>query len=83
MLCNNGFLFYYQVDNTVSNIMTTVVDRQKAFAKYAEKLSQVTEVSHALARCHSSLNLILESLDTLNEYLPIQDRLEPFVWTTG
>ncbi|KAG7167956.1 BLOC-1-related complex subunit 5-like 1 [Homarus americanus] len=71
------------VDATVSGLVSQMTDRQRSFARYAEKLGQVTEVSHALIRCHASLNLILESLETLNDSLPIHDRLEPFVWTTG
>ncbi|XP_069972736.1 BLOC-1-related complex subunit 5 [Penaeus vannamei] len=72
-----------EVDSTVSGLVTQVTERQRNFARYAEKLNQVNEISHALSRCHASLNLILESLETLNNSLPIQDRLEPFVWTTG
>ncbi|XP_066947496.1 BLOC-1-related complex subunit 5 [Macrobrachium rosenbergii] len=72
-----------EVDATMSSLVSQLTERQKSFARHAEKLSQVTEVSHALARCHASLNLILESLETLNDSLPIQERLEPFVWTTG
>lgn len=72
-----------EMDAGVSGLVSQVTERQKNFARYAEKLSQVTEVSHALARCHASLNHILESLETLNDSLPIQERLEPFVWTTG
>ena len=67
----------------MSSAVSTITERQKNFAWYAEKLGHVTEVSHALARCHASLNLILESLDALNTALPINERLEPFVWTTG
>ncbi|XP_037801998.1 BLOC-1-related complex subunit 5-like [Penaeus monodon] len=72
-----------EVDSTISGLVTQVTERQRNFARYADKLNQVNEISHALSRCHASLNLILESLETLNNSLPIQDRLEPFVWTTG
>lgn len=44
---------------------------------------KVQELSHQLNRCHMLLNQTLESIDTLNGYLDIEDRLEPFVWTTG
>ncbi|KAF4528774.1 hypothetical protein B566_EDAN017251 [Ephemera danica] len=49
----------------------------------AEKLSKVHEVSAQLNRCHSLLNQTLESMETLNNLLPLEERLEPFVWTTG
>ncbi|XP_076056849.1 BLOC-1 related complex subunit 5 [Oratosquilla oratoria] len=71
------------VDAQVNEIVSNLMERQKTYARHAEKLNKVTEVSHALTRCHATLNLILESLDALNNSLPIEDRLEPFVWTTG
>ncbi|XP_063888762.1 BLOC-1-related complex subunit 5-like [Scylla paramamosain] len=71
------------VESSLSTAVTNLTDRQKSYAWYAEKLGHVSEVSHALSRCHASLNLILESLDALNTALPINERLEPFVWTTG
>lgn len=58
-------------------------DRQRKYAKYADKLGKVQELSHQLNRCHMLLNQTLESMETLNNYLSIDDRLEPFVWTTG
>lgn len=72
-----------EVESGLSSAVSSLTERQKSFARYAERLGQVNEISHALARCHASLNLILESLDALNTALPINERLEPFVWTTG
>lgn len=63
--------------------MNAVTEKQKRFAKYAEKLSKVQELSHQLNRCHMVLNQTLESIETLNNHLDIDNRLEPFVWTTG
>lgn len=63
--------------------MNNTVEKQKKFAKYAEKLSKVQDLSHQLNRCHMLLNQTLESMETLNNYLDIDERLEPFVWTTG
>jgi len=59
------------------------VDRQKRFARFAEQLNKVHELSRQLTRCHSLLNQTLESLEMLNNLLPVEERLEPFVWTTG
>ena len=53
------------------------------YAKHAERLSQVQEINHMVGKCHKNLNLILESMETLNNSLPIDQRIEPFVWTTG
>ncbi|CAH1983469.1 unnamed protein product [Acanthoscelides obtectus] len=72
-----------ETDMEVAKIVSVTIERQKKFAKYAEKLSKVQELSHQLNRCHMLLNQLLESMETLNNHLDIEDRLEPFVWTTG
>ncbi|KAJ8930986.1 hypothetical protein NQ314_016156 [Rhamnusium bicolor] len=72
-----------EVDGEVTRIVNAATEKQRKFAKYAEKLSKVQELSHQLNRCHMLLNQTLESMETLNNYLDINDRLEPFVWTTG
>lgn len=64
-------------------MVNSAIDKQKKFAKYAEKLAKVQELSHYLNKCHMLLNQTLESMETLNNCLDIDDRLEPFVWTTG
>lgn len=61
----------------------STTEKQKKFAKYAEKFGKVHELSHQLNRCHMLLNQVIESMETLNNQLDIEDRLEPFVWTTG
>ncbi|EFA05075.1 BLOC-1-related complex subunit 5 [Tribolium castaneum] len=72
-----------ETDGEIARIINGLGERQKRFAKYAEKLSKVQELSHQLNRCHMLLNQTLESMETLNNHLDIEDRLEPFVWTTG
>ncbi|KAK4878568.1 hypothetical protein RN001_011074 [Aquatica leii] len=72
-----------ETDLEINKLVNIATDRQKRFAKYAEKLSKVQELSHQLNRCHMVLNQTLESMETLNNCLDIEDRLEPFVWTTG
>lgn len=71
------------IDTEINKIMTQAVERQKKFAKFAEHMNKVHELSKQLTKCHMQLNQTLESLETLNNLLPIKDRLEPFVWTTG
>ncbi|XP_063994447.1 BLOC-1-related complex subunit 5 [Diachasmimorpha longicaudata] len=71
------------IDAEVNRIMAQAVERQKKFAKFAEHMNKVHELSRHLTKCHMQLNQTLESLETLNNLLPIKDRLEPFVWTTG
>ncbi|PSN52669.1 hypothetical protein C0J52_06025 [Blattella germanica] len=72
-----------RIDFEISRLMTVMTERQKKYAKYAEKLGKVHELSHQLNRCHMVLNQTLESMETLNNTLPVEERLEPFVWTTG
>ncbi|KAK7873285.1 hypothetical protein R5R35_011351 [Gryllus longicercus] len=71
------------LDSEISRLMAVMTERQKKYAKYAEKLNKVHELSHQLNRCHMVLNQTLESMETLNNSLPVEERLEPFVWTTG
>lgn len=72
-----------ETDIEITKIVAAACDRQKRFAKYAERLMKVQELSHQLNRCHMFLNQTLESIESLNNCLDIEDRLEPFVWTTG
>ena len=46
-----------------------MTERQRKYAKYAEKLGKVHEVSHQLNHCHMVLNQTLESMETLNNLL--------------
>ena len=72
-----------ETDSQLSTIMHFLTERQKLFAKYAEKFSRVHEISHSLSRCQLSLAMALDSIETLNNQLPANERLEPFVWSTG
>ena len=64
-------------------IMTALTERQKMYAKYAEKLARIHEVSHSLTRCQLAMATALDSIETLNRQLPTSDRLEEFIWSTG
>ncbi|XP_058796542.1 BLOC-1-related complex subunit 5 [Phymastichus coffea] len=76
VLCTN-------MDTELNRMIIVATERQKKFAKFAEQLGKVHELSRQLNKCHMQLNQTLESLETLNNLLPIEERLEPFVWTTG
>lgn len=75
-LCTN-------VEGELNKIMMVATERQKKFAKFADQIGRVHDLSRQLTKCHMQLNQTLESLETLNNLLPLEDRLEPFVWTTG
>ncbi|XP_066587888.1 BLOC-1-related complex subunit 5 isoform X2 [Prorops nasuta] len=75
-LCTN-------IDVETAKILGLASERQKKFVKFAEQLSKLPELSKQIKKCHTLLNETLESLETLNNLLPVEERLEPFVWTTG
>ncbi|XP_008560715.1 BLOC-1-related complex subunit 5 [Microplitis demolitor] len=83
MIANEQNALCVNIDVEINKIMAQAVERQKKFAKFAEHMNKVHELSKQLTKCHMQLNQTLESLETLNNLLPIKDRLEPFVWTTG
>lgn len=73
-----------EIDSQLAVIMSALTDRQKMYARYADKLSRVHEVSHALSRTQLSLTTALDSIETLNRQLPESERLEPLMaWSTG
>ena len=73
-----------EIDSLLAVIMSALTDRQKMYARYADKLSRVHEVSHALSRTQLSLTTALDSIETLNRQLPESERLEPLMaWSTG
>ncbi|XP_017777389.1 PREDICTED: loss of heterozygosity 12 chromosomal region 1 protein homolog isoform X2 [Nicrophorus vespilloides] len=72
-----------EIDLDVAKMVAVASDRLKNFSKHQDKLKKVQELSHQLNKCHILLNHTLESMELLNNYLDIEDRLEPFVWTTG
>jgi hypothetical protein len=58
-------------------------ERQKQFASFAETFTKVRQISQQLSRCNSLLNQNIELMEALNNTLDIEDRMEPFVWTTN
>lgn len=72
-----------EVDTSMSSIVSSLQERQKKYEKHCEKLASVREVSRTLAKCHMLLNENIDMMDALNNSLPVDMRLEPFVWTTG
>lgn len=71
------------IEAQLAAIMMALTERQKLYAKYAEKLARIHEVSHSLTRCHLALATAMDSIETLNRQLPIPERLEEFIWSTG
>ncbi|BES97981.1 unnamed protein product [Nesidiocoris tenuis] len=72
-----------EIDTAVAKLNLEICERQKAFAKHADHLAKVNDVTNMIRKCHAMLNTSLEAVDRLNKLLPESDRLETFVWTTG
>ncbi|TMW41554.1 hypothetical protein DOY81_013364 [Sarcophaga bullata] len=70
------------VSNSITTLFASFVDMQKSYAAYAEQFNKVRLISQQLSRCNSLLNDNLASLETINNFLDVDDRLEPFVWRT-
>ena len=72
-----------EVDSDMAQVTNIMIDRQNKYERHCEKLAGVREVSRSLAKCHMLLNENIDMMDALNNSLPEDLRLEPFVWTTG
>ena len=72
------------VDDRILKVTSVLTERQKQCQKQTEKIKKgPAEMSKILSRCHMLLNENIEQLEILNNMLPVEERLEPFVWTTG
>lgn len=71
-----------QVDQDIAKLLNKTQERQKQYSTYAEAFSKVRQISQQLSRCNSMLNQNIELMESLNNVLDVEDRLEPFVWTT-
>ena len=73
-----------EVDSTTLAVTANMREKQHKHSQQAEKLKiSVSLMKKNLSKCHMLLNENLERLETLNNMLPKDERLEPFVWTTG
>lgn len=70
-------------DQDINKLLTKMTERQKQCAAYAEAFSRVRQISQQLSRCNTLLNQNIELMESLNNTLDVEDRLEPFVWTTN
>ncbi|XP_052749119.1 BLOC-1-related complex subunit 5 [Galleria mellonella] len=67
-------------DTEISRLYSQMVEKQRANARHAERLSRVHEVGNQLSRCNSLLNQTLQDIEELNSLLPQDKRLQPFIW---
>jgi len=72
-----------EVDEKIGQVTSEMTDRQRKFNKHVDKIKGVGEMTKVLNKCHMLLNENIEQIEVLNNMLPVEERLEPFVWTTG
>ena len=68
----------FQIDFTIHSIYNNMTERQKRFAKYAEQIQKVNEMSMVLKRVKMNVDQTMAVMDRLNSVLPMEDRLETF-----
>lgn len=69
-----------EIDIDVAHFFKTLIERQKKFAKHAENMGKMNDLTHTLTKCQSMLKECERNLQILNGFLPQEDRLEPFSW---
>lgn len=79
---NEIYLKIRRVDQEVERLQSANVERERQYSQMAESFSKVRQIGHQLAKCNALLNQNLESLAELNALLPVEERLDAFVWTT-
>ncbi|XP_067639554.1 BLOC-1-related complex subunit 5 [Eurosta solidaginis] len=70
------------VSNSITTLFASFVDMQKTYAAYAEQFSKVRTISQQLSRCNSLLHDNIANFEAINNFLDVEDRLEPFIWRT-
>ncbi|XP_060872939.1 BLOC-1-related complex subunit 5 [Metopolophium dirhodum] len=72
-----------EIDNETTQVLNLYVASYKQYAKINEQFKCINDMNKQLNSCHLLLNKTLDSVQLLNNKLPPDERLEPFVWTTG
>ncbi|CAH1250892.1 BORCS5 [Branchiostoma lanceolatum] len=67
-----------EMDFAIAALTNMMTDHQKKYAKYAEQIMKINEMSQTLKRCQMAVDQLLPLMDRLNSVLPEEQRLEPF-----
>ncbi|XP_026681821.1 BLOC-1-related complex subunit 5 isoform X2 [Diaphorina citri] len=72
-----------RVDSLVSSLVKSYTECEAQVNSASERLHRIPDLSMHLSHTHLLLNQTVDTLERLNNSLPLEHRLEPFVWTTG